>query len=82
MVNGIQGDHPLTDILIHHIEVYGEETDNLIRKISELSSQRELNEWWEKEIGWAADKKIAYQKAQQRHRELLKRAKESGWESA
>ena len=66
MVNGKPGDHRLTDILIHHREVYGEESDSLIKKIAGLSSRRELHEWWEKEIGWSPDKKTIYQKVSQR----------------
>jgi hypothetical protein len=66
-MNGNKGDHPLTDILIHNIEVYGKEADDLIRKISSLSSRRELDEWWEKEINWSSDKTLALQKSQLRY---------------
>lgn len=33
MPNGKPGDHPLTDITVHHLEVFGEACDDLIREI-------------------------------------------------
>jgi hypothetical protein len=80
MANGTPGDHPLTDILFHKIEVYGAEADELIRRIASLCSQRELDQWWEREIGWSQDKALALRKAKARYEELLQRANESGWE--
>jgi hypothetical protein len=53
MPNGKPGDHPLSDIFLHKIEVYGPEADELMRKIGALCSHRELEEWWEREIGWS-----------------------------
>jgi hypothetical protein len=32
-MNGRPGDHPLTDILVHKLQVYGPEADNLIRQL-------------------------------------------------
>jgi hypothetical protein len=34
-MNGKPGDHPLNDILDHHLEVYGPEADDLIRKMAQ-----------------------------------------------
>jgi hypothetical protein len=81
MPNGKHGDHPLTDILVHKIEVYGKEADELIRRIGALSSGRELDEWWRKEIGWNCDSATALKKATAKHAELFRRAKSSGWET-
>ena len=81
MANGKPHDHPLTDIVVHNLEVYGPEADDLVRKIGELSSRRELDEWWEREIGWSADREMALRKAQTRYEELLKRARDGGWET-
>ena len=81
MANGTKGDHPLTDILFHKIEVYGPEADDLIRRIGQLCSRRELDDWWEREIGWSHDRELALRKARTRHEELLKRAQEDGWET-
>jgi hypothetical protein len=80
MPNGKPGDHPLTDILVHNLRVYGREADNLIRKIAELCSRRELDEWWSREIGWSPDPEAVVGKAQSRFDDLLERAKRSGWE--
>lgn len=80
MVNGNRGDHPLTDILFHKMEVYGEETDDLIRMIGSLSSSRELYEWWEEAIGWSCDEVTLLEKCRLRYAELLDRARKGGWE--
>jgi hypothetical protein len=81
MPNGSPGDHPLTDIFVHKREVYGLEVDDLIRKIGDLCSRRELDEWWEGEIGWSHDRELALGKARARYDVLLKRAQEGGWET-
>lgn len=81
-MNGKPGDHPLTDLLHHKHGVYGGEADELIRKIAALCSRRELDDWWAREIDWSKDSELVLRKARARHAELLKRAKESGWESS
>jgi len=43
MPNGRPGDHPLTDILVHHETIYGPRSDALIREIVEkLGGKDEL----------------------------------------
>ena len=69
-----------TDILFYNREVYGQEADTLVRKIRELCSERELYEWWDKEIHWSGDRTLVLCKAQIYFKELSRRAKESGWE--
>src|SRR5258707_83850 len=69
------------DILVHNLKVYGQEGDDLIRKIAELCSRRELDEWWQREVGWSDDDHLVVCKAQMRFDELLQRAKQSGWET-
>ena len=81
MANGNAGDHPLTDILGHRLEVYGQEADELIRKIASLCSERELDEWWRREIDWSQDRELVLRKARSRYEELLERARKSGWET-
>ena len=80
MANGKLGDHPLTDILVHNLNVYGGGSDELIRKIAELCSRRELDEWWDSEIGWSPDRGSILAKARTRLDQLLRRARQSGWE--
>jgi len=80
MANGKPGDHPLTDILVHKRKVYGREADDLVRKIAELCSHRESDEWWSREIGWSPDSDSVIGKSQRRLDELLQRARDGGWE--
>lgn len=79
MARNKPGDHPITDILDRR-EVYGAEADDLIRKIADLSSRRELDEWWDRELGWNVEKAIALERSRTRYNELVKRARDSGWE--
>lgn len=80
MPNGKPGDHPLTDIVVHGMAVYGSEADALILKIGKLSSNRALDHWWESEIGWNASSKEVVEKAKVRLAELEKRVEDSGWD--
>ena len=40
MPNGKPGDHPLTDILVHRLQVYSPAIDELVREIARLSDER------------------------------------------
>jgi hypothetical protein len=62
--NGKPYDHPLTEIFVPAIPIYGEEADDLIRRIAGLCSPHELSEWWEREIGWSCGKDSALHNAQ------------------
>jgi hypothetical protein len=77
--NGEASVPPLVRILFLKHEVYGREADDLIRAISQLCSSRELEEWWEREI-WSQNGQLVLIKARARLAELVKRAKEGGWE--
>jgi len=77
--NGEASVPPLMRILLLKHEVYGREADDLIRAISQLCSHRELEEWWEREI-WSQNGQMVLIKARARLTELVKRAKEGGWE--
>jgi hypothetical protein len=80
-MNGKPGDHPLTDVLAYNLEIYGPEADDLIRKIAKLCSRRELDTWWDREIHWSKDRDLVLRKARSHHEDLLRRARESGWET-
>ena len=80
MPAGGVGDHPLTDIVFHKVEVYGSVADELIRKIADLCSRRELEEWWDREIAWSGDAIFVLGKARLRLDELRIRANTNGWE--
>jgi hypothetical protein len=79
MPNDRPGDHPLSDILVFGREVYGPETDDLIRGISEFSSKYELYEWWNAEVKGTTDRDEVQRKAQARFEELFQRSNTSGW---
>jgi hypothetical protein len=79
MPNSKPGDHPLTDIIVHGREVYGTETDDLIRGICEFSSKYELYEWWNTHIKGSTDRDEVQRKAQARFEELFQRSNMSGW---
>src|SRR2546422_378077 len=70
MPNGRPGDHPLTDICVHKIEVYGRDADELIRKIGDLCTGRELDDWWQREIAPLDDRRLALDKARARYEAL------------
>jgi hypothetical protein len=44
MPNGKPGDHPITDILVHHRRVYSETADALVREIAALGGENEIAE--------------------------------------
>ena len=81
MSAGRPGDHPLTDVLSYGLEVYGKETDDLLKKLGELLSKRELDEFWEMEIGFDCEPKKAHEKFMEKVIWAEDRAKKSGWES-
>ena len=80
MTAGGPGDHPLSDIIHWRRPVYGEATDALIRKIASLCSDRELDDWWRRELGWNATPALAAEKSKARYEDLWRRAQQSGWE--
>jgi hypothetical protein len=42
MTNGKKGDHPLTDIVLHHLSTFSPTADALIKEIVSLGAQKEL----------------------------------------
>lgn len=69
----------MSDITVYRREVYGSETDDLIRGISEFSSKYELYEWWNAEVKGITDREEVARKAQARFQELFQRSNMSGW---
>jgi hypothetical protein len=70
----------LSDILVDRSEFTAREADEVIRKIAQLCSRRELDEWWQREIGWSPERDSVGRKARMRFAELSERAKRSGRE--
>ena len=46
-MNGKHGDHPITDIIVHHLAVYGEPLDTELRELGQLMSYKSLCDWFE-----------------------------------
>ena len=80
MAAGGPGDHPLTDVINYNLKVYGNEADDLLKKLDPLLSRRELFEWWEKDIGWECAPDTALEKIKIRYSLAKERAKDCGWE--
>jgi len=80
MASGGPGDHPISDVVVYDIEVYGPETDSSLKVLSGLLSRRELYEFWEMDIGWQCEPPSASAKISAKLRWAEDRAKESGWE--
>jgi hypothetical protein len=78
-VNGRPGDHPRTDLLIHGLEVYGQETDDLLRGLLKLMPHYAFDEWFEslRPLSGARIRQMASEKLA----ELREDAKERGWEA-
>jgi hypothetical protein len=79
MPNSRPGEHPLTDILVYHKEIYGQEADDAIRSVADLSSRHELYQWWTDTIKGSTDRDLVLRKAQERFMELIQRSNQSGW---
>jgi hypothetical protein len=78
-VNGKPGDHPITDIMVHHRSVFGDPLDTQLRQMGELMSYDRLCDWfqpyWSKSA--AELQPIVAAKLQQ----LRQDAQERGWEN-
>jgi hypothetical protein len=81
MTAGGPGDHPLSDVLNYGVEVYGADADALLVKLAQLLSRRELEIFWESEIGWDCGKQLARQKFSEKLAWARARARTSGWET-
>ncbi len=78
-MNGKLGDHPITDIMIHQIAVYGEPLDTQLRQLGQLLSYQRLCDWYDQYWGRSTEqlKPIVAAKLE----ELRRDARERGWEN-
>ncbi|MFH1640823.1 MAG: hypothetical protein ABIA66_02535 [Candidatus Omnitrophota bacterium] len=78
MSNGKQGDHPLTDILIHKVPVFSPSADKLIIEIAKYIPTYKLREMF----NWFSPPTLS--EFEKQLKEILDRlkieAKEKGWE--
>jgi hypothetical protein len=77
-MNGKPGDHPITDIVIHNISVFGEPLDGQLRKLGELMSYQRLCDWFEQH--WSTPAVQLQPLVAAKLEELRRDAQERGWE--
>ena len=80
MVSGGPNDHPISDILVYSIPTYGLVADAEFRELSTFLSERELNEFWELELGWKCDPTKAATAIEAKLSWALERARKRGWD--
>jgi hypothetical protein len=78
-MNGKPGDHPITDITVHHMSVFGEPVDTQLRQLGEMMSYERLCDWFQPHWSKSAEElqPIVAAKLQ----ELRRDAQEGGWEN-
>lgn len=78
MPNGKPGDHPITDILIHHRRMFSATIDSLIEEIVRLGGRKEM----EASFNLLAPPPLPeFEKSlREMHERFLKDAKQRGWE--
>jgi hypothetical protein len=78
-MNGKPGDHPITDIMVHHIAVFGEPLDTQLRQLGELISYNRLCEWYQPY--WTTPSDQLQPLVAAKLEELRREARERGWEN-
>ncbi len=59
-MNGKPGDHPLTDVLIHNLVVFGDPWDDELREIVHLMGTERTNDWFNSECSSRPDNQIRF----------------------
>ena len=82
MANGKPGDHPLTDILCHGLQVYGSDMDDLVRQVAALSDDRGTRELGDLLLAHPrpGSAGVLRPRLERRRDELRADALERGWE--
>jgi hypothetical protein len=83
MAAGGPGDHPLTDVLKYHLEVYGKTCDSLIIEIAKFVSFYELSEmfeWFDIHPDSQSDIDIFETQLKEKLQYLREKAKKDGWD--
>jgi hypothetical protein len=81
MPNGNPGDHPITDLMIHHLSVYGEPLDTKLRQLGELMSYHRLCDWFEQRKYWTTAKEELEPIVAVKLKTLKRDAQDRGWEN-
>jgi hypothetical protein len=78
-MNGKSGDHPITDIVRHHIAHYGDPLDTRIRELGELMSYQRLCDWFEQY--WSKSPEQLEPIVAAKLNEVRRAVREGGWEN-
>ena len=78
-MNGKPGDHPITDIMVHQIAVFGEPVDSQLRQLGELMSYQRLCDWFDLHSSKSPEELQPLVAA--KLQELRQDAQERGWET-
>jgi hypothetical protein len=78
-MNGKPSDHPITDLMVHHIAVYGEPLDTQLRQLGELMSYQRLCDWFQQH--WSATAEQLQPVVAAKLEELLRDAQQRAWEN-
>jgi hypothetical protein len=78
-MNGNPGDHPITDLMVHRMVVFGEPLDTQLRQLGELMSYEPLCDWFQPHWATPPDKLRPLVAA--KLAEMQRDAKERGWEN-
>ena len=81
MPNGKPGDHPITDLMIHHLSVYGEPLDIKPRQLGDLLSYHRLCDWFEQGEYWSMPKEKIEPIVAAQLDTLQRDAQDRGWEN-
>jgi hypothetical protein len=79
MPNGKPGDHPISDLMVHHIAVYGEPLDTQLRQLGELMSYQRLCDWFQQH--WATPAQQLQPLVVKKLEELRRDADGRDWEN-
>ena len=81
MPNGKPGDHPITDLMIYHLSVYGEPLDTELRQLGDLMSYHQLCDWFEQQQHWMLPKEQLEPIVSAKLKELKRDAQDRGSEN-
>jgi hypothetical protein len=59
-MNGNPDDHPLTDVIIHKLVVFGHPWDDELREIVELLGTEQANDWFNAKCSSKPDNQIRF----------------------
>jgi hypothetical protein len=78
-MNDKPGDHPLTDVLIHNLVVFGHPWDDELREIVHLLGTERAHDWFNAECWSKPDNQIRFAISKKRAA-LRREARDRGWD--